>query len=559
MKSVSTLDRFFESLRAAPLFGLGKAFASDQALLLEAEELAADRQFDRALTVAKNLIISLREPVAFWQKPWRQWQVQPLIDRLDPQVIYWRKVVAEYQQAVQSAQQIAANSDFNRAERLLRQALNIYPHRQGALLIKEIQRLRQGKEWFRLGMAAEMTGEIESARYHYENIRNEFPNLQAACRRRLAALAIAERNWAEAIEQSNYLNDRFSLHYNGLARYQQLQQRRLRTLRHIQSDLQANKLEEAWQNSVVYIEEVGHDDLLSQVINEYIQPQLTAIPADWPGRFQLAQSRWLKAGGRGTLHDWAIAAYYRAISDPENLDWFQELLPIWVTAIMNISITLPSLPNLPTAEAIAAQIRDLVVPMIDRIADETTREDLQLRWQREMTALEYLGNPPTSGVRIHGVFLSPGFYDLFKEQIKTVQLPEKKWAMLYTPWWRSVLACIQGNPIQAMLFKPAEPPDELASKYAQQFVAYHEGCYYLQCKPGGFPRWREAFPMLEIAQEQIQRSPAWRSNVDELCEGHHLLIWSNSEKKEFAQRWYKLLNTNTARAFMNFIATENDD
>jgi hypothetical protein len=559
MKPVSTLDRLLESLRAAPLFGLGQKFLADQALLVEAEELAAAGQFDRALEVAKNLIISLREPVAFWQHPWRQWQVSPLLDRLDPQILHWRKLVADYHQSLEFAQRIAATSNFDRAEAVLRRALNIYAHRQGALLLKEVQRLRQGQEWFRLGLAAELTGELESARHHYLNVHNEFPNLQVACRRRLAALAIAERNWAEAIEQSNNLPDRLSLRYNGLARYQQRQQQRLQMLRHIQQELQAQKLEEAWQSSVTYLEELGSDDLIQQVLNEYILPQLTAVPEDWGGRFQLAQSRWLKAGGKGTLHDWAVAAYYRFLDDPERLEWLQELIPIWVTAIINTKIDLPNSPQLPASEMITSQIRDLLPPLIDQVPDEAARADLRLLWQREMVALEYLGNPPTKGLRIHGAFLSPGFYELFQSQIKTVLLPEKLWAMFYTPWWQAVLACLQGNPIQAMLVKPSSPPDSLASAFAQQFVAYHEGCYYLLCKPGGFPRWREAFSMLELAKEQILKSAEWRSTIDQLCDDHHPLIWNLDEKKDFARCWYALLQTNTALAFVNFVANEVDD
>jgi hypothetical protein len=552
MTSASTFDRLLESLRSAPLFGLGRRFLADRDLLLEAEALAADRQFDRALGVAKQLIISLKEPVALWQHPWRQWQIRPLLDRLDPQVIYWRQVVADYQQALQDAQQVGGR-DLERAERIVRRALDIYPHRQGAALLKEIQRLQQGKKWFRLGLAAELTGEIATARYHYQNIQAEFPNLQKTCQQRLMALAIADQDWEEAKKYSSSLTDKASAHYNGLAQYQQKQERRLTTLRLVQNHLEKEQLEEAWQDITEYLEDAGSDDLLRRLISDYIEPQFTSVPADWPGRFQLAQSRWLKTGGRGTLHDWAVAAYYRYLSAPDRLDWLQELLPIWFTASMNTN------PNLPNAKEVANQIRDLVSTIIDQLPDETTKKELQLQWQRDVTALKYLGTPPTSGLRIHGVFLSPGFYELFQAQIKTVQLPNKIWAMFYTPWWQAAIACLQGNPVQAMSVKPAIDPDAEAlagaSKFAQQFVAYHEGCYYLQCKPGGFPRWREAFPVLEIAKEQILQSPEWRSRIDELCDEHHPLIWDVSDKKTFSRYWYSLLHTNTAMDFMNFMVS----
>jgi hypothetical protein len=553
MTSASTFDRLLESLRSAPLFGLGRRFLADRDLLLEAEDLAEDRQFDRALNVAKQLIISLKEPVSLWLQPWRQWQIRPLLDRLDPQVIYWRQVVANYQQTLQDAQQVGSR-DLERAETMVRRALNIYPHRQGAALLKEIQRLQQGKEWFRLGLAAEITGEISTARYHYQNIQAEFPKLEKTCQQRLTALAIADRNWTEARSLSKNLGDKLSAHYNGLAQYQLNQNLRLTLLRLVQSYLKNGQLEEAWQQITEHLEDAHNDDLLQRLINEYIEPQFAAIPADWPGRFQLAQSRWLQKGGRGTLHDWAVAAYYRFLSEPDRLDWLQELLPIWFTASMNIN------PNLPNAQIVANQIRDLVSTMVDQLPDEANKQELQLQWQRDATALKYLGNPPTSGLRIHGVFLSPGFYELFQSQIKTVQLPDKIWAMFYTPWWQAAIACLQGNPVQAMSVKPTIAPDAMtgASKFAQQFVAYHEGCYYLQCKPGGFPRWREAFPVLEIAKEQILKSPEWRSKVDQLCDEHHILLWDVSDKKTFSRYWYSLLHTNTALDFMNFMANNDN-
>ncbi len=555
MTSASTFDRLLESLRSAPLFGLGRRFMADRNLLLEAEALAEDRQFDRALKMANQLIISLKEPVAVWQHPWRQWQIRPLFDRLDPQVIYWRQIAADYQQTLQDAQQTGTRN-LEHAEAMVHRALNIYPHRQGAELLKEIQRLQQGKEWFRLGLAAELTGEIATARYHYQNIQAEFPKLQTTCQQRLTALAIIDRDWEEAKKYSSDLSDKISAHYNGLAQYQQNQERRLKTLRRVQNHLKNQQLEEAWQNTTDYLEDAGSDDLLRRLISEYIEPQFTAIPTDWPGRFQLAQSRWLKTGGRGTLQDWAVAAYYRFLSAPDRLDWLQELLPIWFTASINTN------PNLPKAQEVASQMRDLLSTMVDQLPDENMKKELQLQWQRDVTALKYLGTPPTSGLRIHGVFLSPGFYELFQTQIKTVQLPDKIWAMFYTPWWQAALACLQGNPVQAMSLKPTINTDAEAivgaSRFAQQFVAYHEGCYYLQCKPGGFPRWREAFPVLEVAKEQILKSPAWRSKIDELCDEHHTLIWDVSDKKTFSRYWYSLLHTNTARDFMNFMASNDN-
>lgn len=555
MKSVNILDRLLEKLRTLPLFGLRQKFLADRAKLLVAEKFAAAGEFNTALNVARNLSLSLTAPVAFWQYPWRRWQVRPLIARLDAQTAVWRKIVSDYYLAFRSAELSAAASDFAGAESVLTSALNIYPHPQGLDLLKTFERLRQGQEWLRLGLAAELTGSAEIARYHYTNLANEFSELQAICNSRLAALAIRDRNWTAAIEYTQNSTDQLAVQYNGLAHYQQYQQHRWQLLREIQHQLQTEQLDRAWQSSLAYVEEFGTNGLIQQLLTEYIQPQLTTVSIDWSDRYHLAQHRWQKLGGKELLHDWAIAAYYRYQSAPDRLDWLKNLIPIWVTASINTSLA----SKLPDPEPVITQIRNLLVSIIDQFPAETDRSELQLQWQREIMAVEYLGTPPTTGLRIRGVFISPGFYELFQSQMAHIQLPEKMWAMLYTTWWRSIVACNQGNPVQAMVFKPITPPDTAASKFAQQFVAYHEGCYYLECRPGGFPRWREAFAMLELAKSQILDAPVWQSTLDQLCDTHQLSIWHPPDRQDFANCWYNLFHSDSAKVFLDFVTNPDHD
>ena len=110
-----------------------------------------------------------------------------------------------------------------------------------------------------------------------------------------------------------------------------------------------------------------------------------------------------------------------------------------------------------------------------------------------------------------------------------------------------------------MIFKPTTPPDTAASQFAQQFVAYHEGCYYLECRPGGFPRWREAFGMLELAKPQILDSPAWQSTLDRLCDTHQLSIWNPPDRQDFANCWYNLLRSDSAKVFLDFVTNPDPD
>jgi ribosomal protein L7/L12 len=547
--SASFFDRLFEALRTSSLVGSKQRLLKERRLLAEAEDLAHAQLFEAALKVAKELLISLRDPVTFWQRPWRKWQIAPMIDRLDPQLIYWRSEIARYQTALQTAQKVAAQGQLQKSARILREALKIYPHRHASQLLEEVQRLQQGRDWFELGMAAEQAGNMAIAQRHYTSVRNEFPHLQAICRRRLAALAIKENDWATAIEHSANLPDGLSQQYYAFAFYQQQQQQRLNALRQVQQDLQQHNFDQAWQSCIAYIEEIKSDDLIQRLLTEYIQPQLSAIPADWPGRFQLSQSRWLQTGGKSLLQDWAVAAYYRYWSNPDQQTWLQELLPIWATAIINAETALP--------ETIQ-QLQGIIPTIIDQMEDEEERADLQLRWQRETLGIAAMGIPPTSGLRLQGMFMTPGFYELFQDQMKPIELPAKMWTTLYTPWWQSVLACQQGNTAQAMLVKPDVCPINPADHLAQQFVAYHEGCYYLR-RPGGFPRWREAFPMLELAKAEILKSPDWIEEIDQLCDEHHHYIWGFKDRQAFGQLWFDLLASTNASNFLHQVAQEEQD
>jgi ribosomal protein L7/L12 len=547
--SASFFDRFLEALRTSPLLGLRERLLKERQLLAEAESLARDKKYDAALQVAKKLLISLKDPVAFWQEPFRKWQIAPIINRLDPYLVHWRSEIDRYQAALQTAQKVAAQGQLQKSARILREALKSYPHRKASKLLAEVQRLQQGRDWFEMGMAAEQVGNIPAAQQQYINVRNEFPHLQAICRRRLAALAIKERNWTAAIEYSENLPDRLSQQYYAFACYQQKQQQRLAALQKVDRHLQQHNFDQAWQSCITYIEEIKSDDLIQRILSEYVQPQLSNIPEDWPSRFQLAQSRWLQTGGKSLLQDWAVAAYYRYWSQPGQTTWLQELLPIWATATINAETTTPNTIQ---------QLQDLMPTIIDQIEDEEERSDLQLRWQRETLGIEAIGIPPVSGLRIRGVFMTPGFYELFQGQMKPIELPSKMWTTLYTPWWQAVLACQQGNVTQAMLVKPDVTAITPADHLAQQFVAYHEGCYYLG-RPGGFPRWREAFPVLEIAKAEILKSPAWIEEIDQLCDEHHHYIWGFKDRQAFAELWFNLLKSDNASRFLTQMAQEEQD
>jgi hypothetical protein len=286
--SASFFDRFLEALRTSPLLGLRERLLQERRLLAEAESLATDKKYDAALQVAKKLLISLKDPVAFWQAPFRQWQIAPIVDRLDPYLVYWRSEIDRYQTALQTAQKVASQGQLQKSARILREALKNYPHRQASQLLAEVQRLQQGRDWFELGMAAEQAGNLSTAQQHYINVRNEFPHLQAICRRRLAAVAIKEQQWAAAIEYSANLPDRLSQQYYAFAFYQQQQQQKLEALQQVDHNLQQHNFDQAWQSCIAYIEEIKSDDLIQRLLHH---SRRLARPVSASSK-SLATNRW---------------------------------------------------------------------------------------------------------------------------------------------------------------------------------------------------------------------------------------------------------------------------
>jgi hypothetical protein len=561
IKYVNMLDRLLNFLLTSQFLGFWGCALLDR--VIAAEKLAQRGYYQEAVSLAEKIMKQFHEPVSLWQIFWRLWQVKVLHNRLNSHLPKWQQAISACSQSVSSALEAASIGDFRHAETVLQQALLLCNDPQGIKLLQEIQRRLKAQGWLQSALMAEQAGEMAKARNYYQRIHNDFHDLENLCQRRLTAVAIADQSWLEAIKYSQGLTDELSVSYRKLAQEQQRQQHKLQNLHDIQKKLGLNNIEEAWRRSIGYIEELGADDVIQQILIEYIQPQLKNSLVLWSGRFQLAQNYWLKFGGNGTLHDWAVAAYYRFLAYPERLDWLQELLPIWMTATMNMELDIllvlsGSNSAIDYAEinttTIINHLQELLSRLIDQVADDHIRSELRLQWQRETIAWEYLSF--NHEVLIHGTHLSPGFYDLIQSRVGVVDLPAKTWALFYTPWWRSALACLQGDTLQAMQCQPAEPPDSTVTRFAQQFVAYYEGCYYLQSNSGGFPRWREAFPKLQLAKDQIWDSEQWYWEVDKLCDEHHPMIWNLSDRWIFANRWYDLLQSENAETFINFIANQ---
>ena len=124
---------------------------------------------------------------------------------------------------------------------------------------------------------------------------------------------------------------------------------------------------------------------------------------------------------------------------------------------------------------------------------------LRDRYRLETVALRLMGKS-TQGVRLQGVYLTPGSYELHKDKLKDI-IPRQLWGTLYTPWGLAVAACIEGDTQRAIKIKPLSKPVGEVELFAQKFAAYHEGCHQLQQQ-----KWREAMSPLKQAQAEIKAS-----------------------------------------------------
>jgi outer membrane protein assembly factor BamD (BamD/ComL family) len=545
--------------------------AEDQETLARANRWASADQFPLAVQILDNLTYRWESKSTAWERWWRRWQSQPVADRVAQLRPIWQQAIDDCQQELVKGQQAAARGDFQLAASQASLALSYCQQESAEKLQEQAQQAIQCQTWFSLGLAAEAAGNWETARYHYQNILEQLalpPRSTKFCRDRLLQIALHSEDWDQVIQLTAKATDRDAAKYSGLVQLKQQQHQQLAALKKIQASFTDSTIETAHRSVEEYSERFGHDPQLQAALAAFIQSQGDYDPQDWPSRCRLAQSQWLGLASPAILHDWAVAAYYRTLGAPDRLDWLSELLSIWVTALLNFHLE-PPLIQLPWFDKLTEPFTitglvESIAPLVDsatqilreRVTDEEQRRTLQLQWQRELLALEWLGSPPSRGVRVRGNFLSPGFYERFRDKLQVGELPAKQWATLYTPWWRAILACLEGQMARVMREKPSDKPQTAADTYGAQFVAFHEGCYYLKSQNESFARWREAVPHLKLAKPLILADDDWREQVDLLCDRHHALIWKPEDRQAFGDFWHGLLQSSRSSFFLDLVADE---
>ncbi|WP_234300736.1 hypothetical protein [Sphaerospermopsis aphanizomenoides] len=256
-----------------------------------------------------------------------------------------------------------------------------------------------------------------------------------------------------------------------------------------------------------------------------------------------------------TLHNWTVATYYHVQSHPDKL---VDLIIALSTAIANLTAD-DSLKDVPWLgnkavdfAAISLELKRRLETAIENIKNTNIEEYLNLRdrYRWEIVALRFMGEPATSGMQVNDVFITPGCYHKFSSQwqniiIYKIHPSQEILHSLYTHWGLAIAACLEGDSQRAIQLKPVTQPTNKVEKFADNFLAYYEGCYYLQQQ-----KWRQAITSLQQAKADIKNNPDWQQELDRLCNYQRQIVSSFSEHLEFAKFWYDISDSKYSRSYL---------
>ncbi|AFZ15171.1 hypothetical protein Cri9333_4388 [Crinalium epipsammum PCC 9333] len=536
-----------------------------QKLIVPADEAAEKRFFKLALKIYFDA-----------QKIYNTADVEAAIAHCSSQIV----AEETYEKTLNKAEKTSKEGKLRVAISLLEPALTKFPRSDGIELLEKIQKTLEGKEKFRAGLLAEKEGNFFVALNNYREAKNLFYDV-TECQIRLAILEIKTQNWETAVsllkdiehEQAKYLRG-FALAQQGyleeadrewqsLSDLQVKEQRdiiailaerdRLLQVQEIEQFVDANNLDAASTSSIAFIQKNGNESLVKANLELHIKPRIQAEEwqnYDWKKIAIAAEQNWRKQLDITSLHNWAVATYYRAQIDANTLeDW----IVAGSAALANISID-PSLKDLPWISSseinlteVTTNLKQLLEKAIDTVKDRDIERYFKLRdiYRLESTALNLMGNHPTCGIRVNNLFLTPSCYQRYQEQLQAENLPGKLWGSLYTNWGLAVAACLEGDTARAIQIKAKLSPINEAERFAVNFISYHEGCHYLQQQ-----RWRDAVSSLQAAKLQIKTDKDWQNEIDRLCNLQRQAINYLKEHLEFAQFWYDLLDSKSARSYL---------
>lgn len=547
-----------------------------QTLVKKAQSYAEDRFFH-------NSIIVYREAEELYSTEALQKAINAAKSQLQQEEIYYS--------AFKKAKQAQNLGRLKAAIALLESALTTFPRSDGLELLQEIQLTIKGREIFRQGLAAEKAGNFSDAISLYKNAQLLLPNI-TDCKIRLGIVAIKSENWAIALSHLMGLPGEQAAYLRGFAyaKQENLQQaylewqrlsttaiseqreilnslakrKRLVLIRNIEQFVNDENLVQAQTASQEFIQNFSVDPLIESNLKEHIQPRLEVAfwkSGNWNNIANQSEKVWISRPNITTLHNWAIATYYYSQIDGSQIEY---LIIAFSTALANLTED-PSLKDVPWIgnqlvefSLISSELKRRIEAAIDTYKDTNIPKYLNFRdqYRLELVSLKFMGEPCERGMKVNDVFVTPGCYQRYISQwqdivVDRIDSSQKILRSLYTSWGLSVAACVEGDSQRAIQLKPSTKTSNSGESFAQKFVAYHEGCYYLKHK-----QWRNAITPLNEAKSDIKLNKDWQAEIDRLCVLQRKAITELPEHLEFAQFWYDILYSQSARSYLAEYKTE---
>ncbi|MDF5727987.1 MAG: peptidase M, neutral zinc metallopeptidase site [Rhizonema sp. PD38] len=473
------------------------------------------------------------------------------------------------------------------ASALLKSAVTNFPRSDGLELFKQLQSTIKGKIQFLLGLTAEKAGNLQEAASLYKVAQTILPD-PTECKIRLGLVALKTQDWAIALsylegvcgEQAAYLRgftyaqqgnlqqaylewqsvSHPDIESNRLILKTMSQQQRLRQLQNIEQCVQFGNFKAAQADSLQFLRKLGSDKLVEGNLKEHIQPCLDAAVwqnTDWEIIVAQVEETWISQPDMITLHNWVVATYYHAL-ETYSVTSTQNFIIALSTAFANLTHD-PALQNIPwlgtqhiDLESIFLGLKRRIEEVIERCKDKDIKEYLQLR---DIQCLEYLSlhlmkTQSKRNIKINNIRIPPSCYHKYfnrwqENLVDEMEQNQNILRSLYTPWGLAIAACLEGDTQRGIQLKPIVQPQTSIEFFAEQLVAYHEGCYQLVQQ-----KWREAMIPLKQASTEIKASIVWQQEIDRLCSIQRQEISKFKEHLEFAQFWYNLLGSQSARSYL---------
>ena len=488
----------------------------------------------------------------------------------------------KYEKVLEESTHLARQGQFEEAINLLKPALDEFYREDGQQLLAKLERVIKAKELHNLGLIAENTGELNEAKAKYEQALNFLPEF-TECKIRLVIVDVKNKNYNKAIsylegidletiegKQAAYIRgfaraqlgnwqqanrEWKSIHHDVINSQREMikslaERDRLSQIKEIVSLVDNNRLTMAKALSLELTNKFGSEPTIQQNLENHIQPLIDRQiweTQDWQEIVEKTEQIWLEQQDINSLHNWAVATYYQAQTNPNKLANF---IIAWSTALANIDSN-PVLQNVPwlgsnsiDIKDVSAKLKQVLENVIDAVKDNNIEEYLKLRdiYRRDMVKLSLAQKNNKKNKQ--KLVILPGCYQRFRDCLPEIRFPAQILGALYTDWGLAVAACHEGDVARAIKIKPSKNPSSEADRFANCFISYHEGCHYLQNL-----EWRKAINSLRKAQSDIKAKSDWCKEVDRLCELQRRKINNLDEHLQFSKFWYELVDSQPSRSY----------